>query len=103
MHFQVFAYDQPEAGQLRQQLRAEHIAYWNSKAGDVVLLAGAMMSDDGENAVPVGSSFLLFAEDEQAVRALLARDPFMVAGVFREMPQIQRIRPAIGSLWQGGA
>lgn len=61
------------------------------------------MSDDGEDAVPIGSSFLLAAPDEKAVRELLARDPFTLGGVFGDNLQVQRVRPAIGSLWQGQA
>lgn len=98
MHFIVFAGDLPGTGELRQTYRAEHVEYWSSMNG-VVLVAGAMMSDDSEDAVPTGSSFLLAARSEQEVRDLLAEDPFTVHGVFDPAPRIQRVRPAIGSLW----
>jgi uncharacterized protein YciI len=100
MHFLVLAPDRPATGGLRQELRAEHVAYWTGVGDGVVLVVGAMMSDDSVDAVPVGSSFLLAAESEQVVRDLLARDPFTGGGVFACAPQVQRVRPAIGSLWQ---
>jgi uncharacterized protein YciI len=98
MHYIVFARDADGAGELRSAHRQEHVEYWNQQ-GNVVLVAGAMMSGDDNDAVPVGSSFLLSASSEDAVKRLIADDPFTVCGVFGAAPQIQRVRPAIGELW----
>lgn len=98
MHFIVFASDAANSGDLRLAHRQEHVDYWK-RQGDTVLVAGAMMSGDDEDAVPVGSSFLLAAANEDAVKRLMADDPFTLRGVFGLPLQIQRVRPAIGTLW----
>jgi uncharacterized protein YciI len=98
MHFIVLARDNAGAGERRQSHRQEHLDYWLSQ-GAALLVAGAMMSDDGESAEPVGSSYLLAAESEQQVLQLVAGDPFTRHGIFDGAPQVQRIRPAIGTLW----
>lgn len=100
MHFLVLARDAAGAADKRLRFRQDHIDYWLAQ-GDALLLAGAMMSGDGEEAVPVGSSFLLAAAGEQDIHRLIAGDPFTRHGVFDGAPQVQRIRPAIGKLWPG--
>jgi uncharacterized protein YciI len=98
MHFIVLVRDASGDGVLRTAHRQEHVDYWNGQ-GEALLVAGAMMSDDGDDAIPIGSSFLLAAENEGAVKRLVADDPFTLRGVFAGAPQIQRVRPAIGTLW----
>lgn len=96
MFFLVLARDAEGTGALRVELRPRHLDYWLAQ-GDALKVAGAMMSDDGDDAVPVGSSFLLSAGSEAAVRDLVAGDPFTTGGVFGSDIVVQRIRPAIGT------
>lgn len=95
MLFLVLAPDAPGSLEKRLALRPRHVDYWVEQ-GSTVKVAGAMLSGDDPEAQPVGSSFLLEAEDEAAVRALIAADPFMTEGVFSGAVQIQPVRPALG-------
>ena len=95
MFFLVLAPDAPGSLERRLALRPAHVDYWTMQ-GEAVKVAGAMLSDDGPDAQPVGSSFLLEAEDEAVVRALIAADPFMTEGVFSGAVQVQPVRPALG-------
>lgn len=100
MHYVVFARDRAGTQDLRIQYRQAHMDYWKGQ-GDTVLVAGAMMSSDDENAEPIGSQFLMAAPSAVEVARLIAEDPFSLHGIFDGSPQIQRVRPAIGTLWQG--
>lgn len=95
MFFLVLAPDAPDMLEKRLALRSLHVDYWVSLGG-TVKVAGAMLSNDGPDATPVGSSFLLEADDEAAVRTLISDDPFMKEGVFSGAVQIQPVRPALG-------
>lgn len=99
MFFLILAPDAPGKLDQRLALRQRHVDYWLEQ-GDAVKVAGAMLSDDGPDAQAVGSSFLLEAADEAAVRALITADPFMLEGVFAPDVQVQPVRPAIG-VWRG--
>lgn len=99
MFFLVLAPDKPGMLDRRLEHRQRHVDYWVGQ-GDALKVAGAMLSDDGADATPVGSSFLIEAPDEAAARALLAADPFMTEGVFSGDFQVQPVRPAIG-VWRG--
>lgn len=92
MIFIVLARDRVGALKARLANRQRHLDYWTSQPG-VVKVAGAMLAGD----TPEGSAFLIEAEDEAAVRALVAADPFTVEGIFSSDVQIQAIRPAIGA------
>lgn len=96
MMFLVLARDRQGALDARLRHRQRHIDYWNGKPG-IVKVAGAMLAGD----TPEGSAFLIEAEDETAVRALIAADPFAIEGIFEPEQQIQAIRPAIGA-WLPG-
>ena len=96
MFFLVLAPDAPGMLERRLALRQEHVDYWQALGG-TVKVAGAMLSSDSEDASAVGSSFLLEAADESAVRRLMAADPFTTGGVFDNDVQIQAVRPAIGA------
>lgn len=100
MFFLVLAPDAPGMLDRRLSVRQKHLDYWLGQ-GDVVKVAGAMLSGDGPDATPIGSSFLLEAQDEASVRSLLAQDPFTTEGVFSDDLQIQAVRPAIGA-WHPG-
>lgn len=96
MYFMIFAADRPGALEKRLEHRQRHVDYWVAQ-GDILKVAGAMLSDDGPDASAIGSSFLLEAKDGEAVSALLAADPFMIEGIFADNPTIQPVRPALGS------
>lgn len=100
MFFLVLAPDAEGMLERRLELRQLHIDYWQDKS-DHVRVAGAMLSGSTADAKPCGSSFLIEADGEAAVRALLAADPFTTQGVFSGIFQIQPVRPAIGS-WLPG-
>ncbi|GGC18636.1 hypothetical protein GCM10011371_02770 [Novosphingobium marinum] len=102
MHFLVLARDADGASALRTGHRQRHVDYWIGQ-GSRLKVAGAMMSDDGEDAVPVGSSFLIEASDESEVRELIAGDPFTTEGIFGSDVTVQRIRPAIGEWFAASA
>lgn len=95
MFFIVLAADKPGALPLRLEHRQRHLDYWLGQ-GAAVKVAGAMLDGDKPDSSPQGSSFLLEAEDEAAVRALLAGDPFTKEGVFTGNFVVQPVRPAIG-------
>lgn len=99
MFFLILAPDKPGALERRLEHRQSHVDYWVGK-GETVKVAGAMLSDDGPDATPIGSSFLIEAADEAAARALIAADPFMIEGIFAPDFTVQPVRPAIG-VWRG--
>ena len=98
MFFIVLAYDKP--GMLAQRLahRPAHVDYWVGQ-GDALKVAGAMLASDAADATPIGSSFLIEAEDEAAVRAHVAADPFTIEGIFGDDVTVQPVRPALG-VWR---
>lgn len=98
MFFIVLAPDKP--GMLEQRLahRPAHVDYW-VRHGDALKVAGAMLEPDASDAAPIGSSFLIEAEDEAAVRALIAADPFTIEGIFGDDVTVQPMRPALG-VWR---
>lgn len=98
MFFIVLAHDKP--GLLAQRLahRPAHVDYWVGQ-GDALKVAGAMLESDAPDAPPIGSSFLIEAEDEAAVRALIAADPFTIEGIFDDNVTVQPVRPALG-VWR---
>jgi uncharacterized protein YciI len=89
--FLILAPDRPGMLDRRLAHRQRHLDYWNGLAG-AVKIAGAMLSGDA----PKGSAFLIEAEDEAAVRALIADDPFTTEGIFGDDIRIEAVRPAIG-------
>ena len=91
MFFLVLASDLPGTLERRLEHRQRHLDYWDSKPG-TVKIAGAML--DGDTAK--GSAFLLEADDEAAVRALLSGDPFSTEGIFGDDIRIKAFGPAIG-------
>jgi uncharacterized protein YciI len=98
MFFIVLAPDKP--GMLAQRLahRPAHVDYWVGQ-GDALKVAGAMLESDAPDAAPIGSSFLIEAEDEATVRALIAADPFRIEGIFANDVTVQPVRPALG-VWR---
>ena len=98
MFFIILAADRPNALDRRIEHRQRHVDYWVAQGG-AVKIAGAMLDGDSADAAPVGSSFLLEADNEAAVRALLAGDPFTLEQVFAGDFVVQPVRPALG-VWR---
>lgn len=98
MFFIILAADRPGLLDKRLEHRQRHIDYWVGQ-GDALKVAGAMLSGDGPDATPIGSSFLIEAADEAAARALVAADPFTLEGIFEDALTVQPVRPAIG-VWR---
>jgi len=100
MFFIVLAVDRPGALELRLAHRQKHIDYWNSFPG-TVRIGGALLADDSIDAPAKGSGFIIEAENSELVRGLLARDPFVLEGVFGDDIRIDVMRLGIGD-WKPG-
>jgi uncharacterized protein YciI len=78
MQFMLQCFDRPHSLALRLETRPRHLDYVD-RSGVKILLAGPMLSEAGD---PVGSLFLLEADDIDAVRRFSAADPYTEAGLF---------------------
>lgn len=78
--FAFIGHDGPRGPELRKQHRPAHLEGLQklADAGRIVH-AGPLLSPAG---APVGSLVLFEAEDLAAARAIAARDPYVVEGVF---------------------
>lgn len=81
MQFVVQYLDRPDTGALRAAHREAHIAY-RKRLGPNLLLAGPLLSGGG---APVGSLMILEAASMVAAQQTAAADPYVAAGVFREI------------------
>lgn len=76
----LYTYDERSAE--RDTLRPAHRDFLRDLLGQDVVLAAGAYTDDAEP----GALLLIQADSDAAVSALLARDPFVIAGL---VPQIQ--------------
>lgn len=81
MQFVLQCFDKPKSLELRMSTRPKHLDYVD-RSGMKILIAGPMLSDAGD---PVGSLFLLEADDVDAVRRFSAGDPYTKAGLFERV------------------
>lgn len=79
MLFAALCIDKPDHVDLRLSTRAAHLSFLEAHAARVKL-GGPFLDAAGEK--PIGSLLILDCEDEAAARALLAEDPYAVAGLF---------------------
>jgi uncharacterized protein YciI len=79
MLFVVTALDKPGAAAIRAEQRPAHLEFLKAHAA-AVKAAGPLLSDDGQGMI--GSLLVFEAEDRAALDALLARDPYALAGLF---------------------
>ena len=79
MLFVATCVDKPDIADKRMENRPAHLAYLNG-LGAQVKIGGALLAPDHKT--PVGSMIVFEAESEAEVRALLAEDPFSLAGLF---------------------
>ncbi|MBM3577950.1 MAG: YciI family protein [Alphaproteobacteria bacterium] len=77
MLFVALCLDKPDHVELRMSTRAAHLAFLEKHASRVKL-GGPFLQGE----TPVGSMLILDCENEAAARALLAEDPYAVAGLF---------------------
>lgn len=89
--FVLICHDRPDALEVRMGAREAHLA-WVAEHLDVVRRAGPILDAKGQMA---GSLFILEVEDEAAVRAFHAQDPYVKAGVFGRV-EILRWRQTVG-------
>ena len=79
MLFVVFCVDKPFSTALRSLTRDEHVKFV-AGAGEMVRVAGPLMSDDG--ARMTGSMLIIEAESLEAAHEWQATDPYEKAGLF---------------------
>ena len=79
MHFAITNHDKPDSLALRMSTREVHLNYLRG-VGDALLVAGPILSDDGET--PIGSVLIVEAESLEAAKAFAAGDPYAEAGLF---------------------
>ncbi len=79
MPFAIITVDKPNSLALRNQTRAEHLAYLDANKGKL-LAAGAKIDDEGEGGY--GGVILVDTEDRAEAEAFIQNDPFTKAGLF---------------------
>ncbi len=78
MLFALICTDKPDHLQLRLDSRPAHLD-WLTGLGASLKAAGPFLGDDGK---PSGSLVIIAADDAQAAKALSAKDPYAIAGLF---------------------
>lgn len=79
MQFIIYTEDKPDSLHVRQENRADHIAWLKAENADVALLtAGPWLDDDGEMR---GSMLIVEASKKAEVEAWLGQDPYRAAGL----------------------
>lgn len=81
--FCLHAHDKKDGGAaIRAANRPAHLE-WASAFADKICMAGPLLSDDGENMV--GSVFIINMESLDAVKTLMADDPYNKADLFERV------------------
>jgi uncharacterized protein YciI len=80
--FHVTAFDKDGSGELRRAVRADHLEFARG-LGARLKLGGPLLSEDGE--AMIGSVLVIEAEDRAELDALLAADPYVKAGLFKQV------------------
>jgi uncharacterized protein len=83
VHFVIHAVDRPDALATRAKFYRVHRIHLDEamKHGVTVTTAGTLVAEDRET--PVGSLFILEAENRAAIDAFTASDPYRVHGVWQ--------------------
>jgi uncharacterized protein YciI len=92
MLFVATCTDKPDSNQVRMDNRPAHLAYLNG-LGAKVKAGGALLSADRKTVL--GSLLIFDCEDQAEVEAMLAQDPYAVAGLF-ETIDVKPWRQAVG-------
>ncbi len=88
MLYIIYQEDRPDGQAIRAATREAHRNYLE-KHEDKVVLAGAMLAEDGTTRL--GSVFVINVPDRNAAEAFSASEPFRKAGLF-ETVKITRMR-----------
>ena len=85
MHFVIHAVDRPEALATRAKHYRDHRIHLDRAGtyGVSVTTAGTLVAPDGET--PVGSLFVLEADNRAAIDAFTASDPYRIHGVWEKL------------------
>ena len=81
MLFAVTCTDRADAGDLRARTREAHLA-WANAPGSPVKMGGPLLGRDDQ---PVGSLLIVEAADPDALKVVLAEDPYTRAGLFADV------------------
>jgi uncharacterized protein YciI len=92
MLFIATCVDKPQSLEKRLANRPAHLAYLNG-LGAKVKIGGATLADDLKT--PLGSVLIFEGESEADVKAILAQDPYTLAGLF-ESVAVKPWRQAVG-------
>ncbi len=92
MLFVATCTDKPDSSALRLDTRPAHLAYLNG-LGAKVKAGGALLSAD--RADVIGSMLILEGDDQAAIAAMLADDPYAKAGLFASV-DVKPWRQAVG-------
>ena len=92
MLFIATCLDKPQSVEVRLANRPAHLAYLEG-LGAKVRAGGALLADDLQT--PVGSMLIFEGGSEADIRAILARDPYALAGLF-ESVTVRPWRQAVG-------
>ncbi len=84
--------DKPDSNALRLETRPAHLTYLTG-LGSKVKAGGALLTADRKGVI--GSLLILEGEDEAEIEALLAQDPYALAGLFASI-DIKPWRQAVG-------
>ncbi len=82
MLFVATCVDAPHSADKRLENRPAHLAFLNA-LGQQVKIGGALLADDCRT--PIGSMIMFEMESEAEVRAVLAKDPYSLAGLFESL------------------
>ena len=85
MHFVIHAVDRPDALTTRAKFYRDHRVHLDEapRYGVKVMTAGTLVAPDGET--PVGSLFVLEAENRGAIDAFTRSDPYHVNSVWQSV------------------
>ncbi len=81
MLFALTCSDKPGSLSIRQETRAEHLAYLESFA-DQLVFAGPLLGEDDK---PCGSVIVIDVPDRHAAETFAAGDPYARAGLFAKV------------------
>jgi uncharacterized protein len=86
MPYAIITKDRADAGDLRQRLRAEHLAYLDSRKSKL-LAAGAQIEDDGTGGF--GGILLVDTDDRAEAESFIQGDPFTRGGLFESVTVVR--------------
>ncbi len=88
MLYIIYQLDAPNVKELRDRVRAEHLAYLD-RHKDILVLGGALLEDD--TPTRVGSVLIINVPNRAAAEAFSADEPLRKSGVFKSVT-ITRMR-----------